>query len=86
MTFNPHPLFDNYGPKIPREEALKRLRLSPDFSYLLFFGFIRAYKGLDLLLEAFADKRLKNRNLKLIIAGEFYESDTLYKEIIEKRA
>lgn len=84
VAFNPHPLYDNYGSKIPREQALQKLNLSPEFSYLLFFGFIRAYKGLDLLLEAFADKRLRVRKLKLIIAGEFYESDTLYKEIIQK--
>lgn len=84
VEFNPHPLYDNYGSKMPREKALQELNLSPEFSYLLFFGFIRGYKGLDLLLEAFADKRLRNRRLKLIIAGEFYESDTIYKEIIQK--
>jgi len=84
VVFNPHPLFDNYGEIIPREEALGRLNLSNDCSYLLFFGFIRAYKGLDLLLEAFADKRLRNRKLKLIIAGEFYESKAPYLDSIEK--
>ncbi len=83
-AFNPHPLYDNYGTLISREEALKRLKLDAGYSYLLFFGFIRAYKGLDLLLEAFADNRFRNRKLKLIIAGEFYESDTPYKAIIEK--
>lgn len=83
IAFNPHPLYDNYGEVMSREEALKKLSLDPGYSYMLFFGFIRAYKGLDLLLEAFADKRLRNRNLKLIIAGEFYESNAPYKEIIE---
>ena len=82
VKYNPHPLYDNYGDPIPREEALKKLNLSNDYSYLLFFGFIRAYKGLDLLLEAFADKRLRNRKLKLIVAGEFYESNEPYKKII----
>jgi glycosyltransferase involved in cell wall biosynthesis len=85
VRFNPHPLYDNYGAILPRDEALKKLSLNAGYSYMLFFGFIRAYKGLDLLLEAFADKRLINRNLKLIIAGEFYESDVPYKTIIEKR-
>jgi D-inositol-3-phosphate glycosyltransferase len=84
VVFNPHPLYDNYGDLIPRNDALKSLNLDLEFSYLLFFGFIRAYKGLDLLLEAFADKQLKNRNLKLIIAGEFYESADPYMTIIEK--
>jgi D-inositol-3-phosphate glycosyltransferase len=84
IAFNPHPLYDNYGSMITREEALKKLDLNSGYSYLLFFGFIRTYKGLDLLLEAFADSRFRNRKLKLIIVGEFYESDTPYKEIIEK--
>jgi D-inositol-3-phosphate glycosyltransferase len=84
VAFNPHPLYDNYGDKIPVTEALEKLNLDSRFSYLLFFGFIRAYKGLDLLLEAFADKKLRGRKLKLIIAGEFYESADPYKAIIEK--
>ena len=57
--FCPHPLYDHYGERLPREEALKLLSLDPGCRYVLFFGFIRAYKGLDLLLEAFADSRLK---------------------------
>jgi D-inositol-3-phosphate glycosyltransferase len=84
VAYNPHPLYDNYGDIIPRKEALKRLNLQDGYSYLLFFGFIRAYKGLDLLLEAFADNRLRNRKLKLIVAGEFYESDQTYRELINK--
>ena len=76
VAFNPHPLYDNYGSDIPRENALKKLSLPDGNSYLLFFGFIRAYKGLDLLLEAFADVRLREMKLKLIVAGEFYENST----------
>ncbi len=83
-AFNPHPLYDNYGEMVIREEALERLDLNTKYSYLLFFGFIRAYKGLDLLLEAFAESRFRNRNIKLVVAGEFYESDTPYKAIIDK--
>jgi glycosyltransferase involved in cell wall biosynthesis len=77
-------LFDNYGAQSERIEAIKELNLEPDYSYLLFFGFIRAYKGLDFLIEAFADARLSNKNLRLIIAGEFYEDDTLYKDLIKR--
>jgi D-inositol-3-phosphate glycosyltransferase len=84
VKLSPHPLFDNYGIKINRVDALKSLDLDPENSYLLFFGFIRAYKGLDLLIEAFADKRLRNRKLKLLIAGEFYEDDSPYRELIKK--
>lgn len=84
VKLSPHPLFDNYGLAVDRAEALKKLNLDADYSYLLFFGFIRAYKGLDLLIEAFSDNRLRNRRLKLIVAGEFYEDDAPYKDLIKK--
>lgn len=84
VKFNPHPLFDNYGEKRSREEALMTLNLSPGNRYLLFFGFIRAYKGLDLLIEAFADPSLRSRNLKLLVAGEFYEDQAPYTDLIRK--
>ena len=84
VRLSPHPLFDNYGAQVERIEAIKALNLNQDDLYLLFFGFIRAYKGLDLLIEAFADSRLRNRRLKLIIAGEFYEDDAPYRELIKK--
>jgi glycosyltransferase involved in cell wall biosynthesis len=84
VLYSPHPLYDNYGKPEPTAEALGRLGLDSSYSYLLFFGFIRAYKGLDLLLEAFADRRLRERRLRLIVAGEFYESDEPYRAIIRK--
>ena len=71
-VFSPHPLYDHYGERLSREDALSMLKLSPDFRYVLFFGFIRAYKGLDLLLESFADTRLQDAGVKLLVAGEFY--------------
>ena len=83
VKLNPHPLFDNYGTAVSREEALSALHLEAENRYLLFFGFIRAYKGLDMLIKAFADKRLRKKNLKLIIAGEFYEDDTPYRQLIK---
>lgn len=76
--FSPHPIYDHYGKRLSREEALSMLKLSPDFRYVLFFGFIRAYKGLDLLLEAFADDRFKASNIKLLVAGEFYGDPAPY--------
>ena len=79
-----HPLFDNFGERISREEALQKLQLDPEFEYLLFFGFIRDYKGLDILLEAFADERLKNLPLKLIVAGEFYSKPDKYHQLIDE--
>jgi glycosyltransferase involved in cell wall biosynthesis len=82
VILSPHPLFDNYGPLVLRDSAIKSLNFESDNSFILFFGFIRAYKGLDLLIKAFADSRLRNRKLKLIVAGEFYEDDAPYRSLI----
>jgi D-inositol-3-phosphate glycosyltransferase len=81
---NPHPLFDNFGKPAGREFSLEKLGLDPAFRYFLFFGFIRAYKGLDLLIDAFSDNRFRNRKLKLIVAGEFYEDDKPYKNRVKE--
>ncbi|MDR0437280.1 MAG: glycosyltransferase [Bacteroidales bacterium] len=81
---SPHPMFDNFGHAISRDEALLNMNLSKDFRYLLYFGFIRHYKGLDLLFEAFADERLKKLPVKLIVSGEFYEDSKPYFDLIEK--
>jgi D-inositol-3-phosphate glycosyltransferase len=82
--YRPHPLYDNFGPIKPKAEALAALGLSAEVGYLLFFGFIRAYKGLDILLEAFADARLAALPVKLIIAGEFYEDAAPYEALIQQ--
>jgi len=83
-AFNPHPLFDNFGKPVPKEQAKQLLGLDAATNYILFFGFIRDYKGLDLLLEAFADERFRKFPLKLIIAGEFYSDRKKYYDLIEK--
>jgi D-inositol-3-phosphate glycosyltransferase len=82
--YRPHPLYDNFGPTRPKTEALATLGLAPEYRYVLFFGFIRAYKGLDILLEAFADPRISALPVKLIIAGEFYEDAAPYEALIKK--
>jgi glycosyltransferase involved in cell wall biosynthesis len=79
-----HPLYDNFGPIISKSEARKHLALPENEKIILFFGFIRKYKGLDLLLEAMADERIKKAGIKLLIAGEFYEDEKQYQEQIEK--
>lgn len=84
VKLSPHPLFDNFGKKLPREEALTKLGLATDCQYILFFGLIRKYKGLDLLIEAFADKRFRNSKIKLIVAGEYYADKTMYTDLIKK--
>jgi len=70
--YSPHPVYDNYGKAISRELAIKNLGLDPGFRYLLFFGLVRNYKGLDLLINAFKDTRLRSRKVKILVAGEFY--------------
>ena len=82
--YKPHPLYDNFGPLKSKSEALQALQLDPQFGYLLFFGFIRAYKGLDIMLEAFADARLAALPIKLIIAGEYYEDAAPYEALIKQ--
>jgi glycosyltransferase involved in cell wall biosynthesis len=79
-----HPLYDNFGEIIPKETARKQLGLDPSDRLVLFFGFIRKYKGLDILLEAMADPRIGAHKIKLIIAGEFYEEAARYYEQIKK--
>src|SRR5574344_1272921 len=81
--FSPHPIYDHYGDLLPKEQAATQLKLDSNIPYLLFFGFIRSYKGLDLLLEALSDERLKKWNGKLIVAGEFYEDSKSYLDTIE---
>jgi len=85
MVYTPHPLYDIFGKIVSREEALDRLKLSPEYNYLLFFGFIRDYKGLDWLLEAFGEEKLRELPVKLIIAGEFYTSPEKYLNIIRDK-
>jgi glycosyltransferase involved in cell wall biosynthesis len=80
----PHPLYDNFGEIMTKEDAIKSLGLDPLYRYILFFGFIREYKGLDILLEAFADQRLRKFKIKLLVVGEFYSNETAYLGIIQK--
>lgn len=72
--FSPHPLFENFGHAVQREEACHRLGIDPVQRYALFFGLIRDYKGLDLLLDAWAQLKRggKTQGRRLIVAGEFY--------------
>lgn len=83
-TISPHPLYDHFGDISTREAALNKLNLDKQFQYILFFGLIRDYKGLDLLLEAFAKINYKSKKLKLIIAGEYYSNKEKYQELIDK--
>ena len=80
--FIPHPIYDIFGDVIPKEKALESLGLTIKDKHLLFFGFVRKYKGLDLMLQAMADSRIINLGVKLIIAGEFYDDKAEYIDMI----
>lgn len=81
---SPHPLFDNFGAGVSRKEALGKLGLDPAFRYILFFGFIRDYKGLDILLKAMNNTGLKNKPVRLLVAGEYYNNAAQYQQIIKE--
>ena len=81
-VLSPHPLFDNFGPPVDKMVARNYFGLNEDEKVLLFFGFIRPYKGLDLLIEGLA--KTKSENVKLIIAGEFYTDEKPYFDLAKK--
>jgi glycosyltransferase involved in cell wall biosynthesis len=80
--FSPHPLFENFGTTVARDTACHALQLDPRYHYILFFGLIRDYKGVDLLLEAWA--KVQRTDYRLLIAGEFYTAREPYTQLIEQ--
>jgi len=85
-----HPLYDNFGEIISKEEARKYLNekqglsIGNDEKILLFFGFIRKYKGLDILIRAMAEPLIRQSGIRLMIAGEFYENREPYNRLINE--
>ena len=77
-----HPIYD-FGEKVDRQEAFNLLGIEPS-KYVLFFGLIKKYKGLDVLLRAFATEILRNTDIKLIVAGEFYDNKKQYLDMIKE--
>jgi len=81
-----HPLYDNFGESISKLEARKQLELDPFDPIILFFGFVRAYKGLDLLIQALGHlKKQGNIIPTLVIAGEFYDKKEPYLQLIAEQ-
>jgi len=83
-----HPLYDSFGDAITKEAARKELGIAESERVILFFGFIRKYKGLDILLEAMALLKVKQQDAsfkfpKLLLAGEFYEDEKTYQQQID---
>ncbi len=83
-----HPLYDNFGQAISKEEAREKLSLPLTDRIVLFFGFIRQYKGLDLLLRAIGQLKqsgeLNKVKIRFLIAGEFYEDEKPYQSLIDE--
>lgn len=83
----PHPLYDNFGQKITKKEAREKLGIAENEKIILFFGFIRKYKGLDILLNAMnllKNTKTEASGVKLLIAGEFYDDPKFYDTEIER--
>ena len=84
LKFIPHPIYDIFGEKVSKDKALDFLKLKKEDKHILFFGLIRKYKGLDLLLKAMGTDKIKKLNIKLIVAGEFYDYKLKYEKIIDE--
>src|SRR5690606_16113306 len=80
-----HPLYDTFGEKISKQEARKKLGLDPESRIILFFGFIRKYKGLDMLYEAMGLLRNDMPPINLLVAGEFYEDSEPFSKLAESK-
>ena len=83
-AYSPHPMYETYGPAVSITEARTKLGLPKDVPIILFFGLIRHYKGLDILLEAMGQPAVKALGVKLLIAGEFYEDKQPYLDLIDR--
>ena len=82
-----HPLYDSFGEIISKSEAREKLGIGVQESIVLFFGFIRKYKGLDLLFEAISLLKKSQsvpNHIRLLVAGEYYEDEKPYRDLIEK--
>lgn len=83
VRYHPHPIYDNYGDPVDRNTALAAIHLDADYRYILYFGFIRKYKGLDLLIQAMKDPYFWQNKIRLLIAGEYYEPREEYQALIQ---
>lgn len=80
------PIYDCYDTHETKSisDLRKELGFSEQDKILLFFGYVRKYKGLDLLIEAFPEIKASLPNAKLLIVGEFYDSPDVYTNAIKK--
>ena len=84
--FSPHPLFESYGRPLSKQQACRNLGIDSGVDWVLFFGYIRDYKGLDILLDAWALLKTQGRTKgrKLLVAGETYGDGSKYHEQIAR--
>jgi glycosyltransferase involved in cell wall biosynthesis len=83
VSISPHPIFNHFGNPITKMDARTNLGLPHEGKIILFFGYIRKYKGLDLLIQAMADDAIKKLGIRLMIVGEFYEDASAYHHLID---
>jgi len=86
VTFLPHPVYEIFGEELDKAEARKRIStldpfisISPDDPVLLFFGYVRGYKGLDVIINAMPEI-LQSIPAKLLVIGEFYNNEQRYRD------
>jgi glycosyltransferase involved in cell wall biosynthesis len=79
-----HPVYDFFGEAVARAEARAALDLSQEAPVLLFFGFVRRYKGLHVLLDALPQIRARVPDVQLVVAGEFYDDEAPYREQVRR--
>ena len=82
VCISPHPIFNHFGDPITKLEARTQLGLPQEDKIILFFGYIRKYKGLDLLIHAMANEAIKKLGIQLMIVGEFYEDASAYHDLV----
>lgn len=82
VSISPHPIFNHFGDPITKFEARLQLGLPQEDKIILFFGYIRKYKGLDLLIHAMANEAIKKLGIQLMIVGEFYEDASAYHDLV----
>ncbi|MBK6523049.1 MAG: glycosyltransferase [Bacteroidia bacterium] len=83
-VYSPHPMYATYGEPVSMQEARQKLNLDPNDNIVLFFGLIRHYKGLDILMESLNYALIKKQKITLLIAGEFYEDKQPYLDLIKR--
>ncbi len=81
ISYCPHPLYDNFGNAVKKENAREELGIDAGEKLVLFFGFIRDYKGLDILIQAMGHESVKKLGVKLLVAGEFYVKPDHYHKL-----